>query len=201
MGLNPTPYPKKGNRSFSVTTAPTEEPLTLTEFKTFSRIDTDVEDSLLTEFIKSARILCEKWLGLALITQTITMYMDQWPGTTVELPLPPLQSITSIHTIDQDDNFYLYDSSNYYTDTSSYFGRIIIKSGSAVPTTVQGDFREYQQIRIIYAAGYGSAADVPLPIKHGVAMWATALYEQRAIGTEPPPQAIPILNNYKVEKL
>lgn len=201
MTLNLQEYPKKGNRSFSVTTAPTTEPCTLTELKTFSRIDTDVEDTLLTEFIKSARILTEKYLGSALITQTITMFMDFWPSTTVELPLPPLQSVTSIHTIDQDNNFTLYDSSNYYTDTSSYFGRVIIKNGSAAPITVTGNLREYQQIRIIYNAGYGSAADVPTPIKTGVMMWATALYEQRAIGTEPPPQLKPLLDNYKVVKI
>lgn len=201
MTLNLQQIPLKANRSFSVTTAPTSEPVTLSELKTFARIDTDSEDTLLTEIIKSARILTEKYLGRALIDQTITMYMDQWPNTTVELPLPPLKSVTSVHTIDQDNNFTLYDSSNYYIDSSSYFGRIIIKNGSASPITVSGNLREYQQIRVIYQAGYGSAAEVPESIKHGVEMWAAAIYEQRAIGTEPPPQLKPLLDNYKVEKI
>ena len=53
--------PSDGNRVFEVTTAPSVEPITVTELKTFARIDGSDEDTLLSGFIAGARQACEKY--------------------------------------------------------------------------------------------------------------------------------------------
>lgn len=189
----------KGNRSFSVTTAPTTEPITVSELKEFARIDTSAEDTILGYYITSARQACEHYLGRALITQTIRMRMDYWPGEVIELLLPPLQSVSAVVTIDEDDSTTTFSSSNYFIDTNDMFGKLIIKNGAEYPVNSDRFYGGYQ---ITYIAGYGDdATDVPRAIRDALLMWATDIYESRAIRTEPPPQAMPLLHQYKVVKI
>ena len=92
-----------GDRSWKVTTQPLIEPVTVDEAKIFSRIDTIEEDNLIEGFIESVRMAAEEYLGRAFISQTITTVLDFWPGKIIELPRPPLISVTGIYTVDEDD--------------------------------------------------------------------------------------------------
>jgi uncharacterized phiE125 gp8 family phage protein len=187
----------KANRQWIVTIAPTSEPITVAETKLFARIDGSDEDTLIEGFIQGVREATETYLGRALMTQTIRMVMDWWPGEMVELPQPPLISVTSIQTIDEDDTATTYDSDNYFVITEAIPGRIVIKQGASVPENTD---RYYAGFRITYQAGYGDADDVPQQIKEAMKLWATAVYENRAITTEPPPEARNLLNLYRVIK-
>lgn len=185
----------QGNRTWKVTTAPSTELWTTDDFKTFARIDGDDEDDLIDGFIKTARELTEKYLGRALIEQSITLVMDWWPGVEVKLPRPPLISITSVATLDEDDTATTYSSSNYYTDTISEPGRLLLKQSVTHPYNTD---RSYGGYRIIFKAGYGDeVTDVPQGIIDGVAMWAADIYENRIISPDPPPIVVALLNAYK----
>ena len=100
--INKPPLSKKADRIWAVSSDPSIEPVTVTELKTFARIDGDDEDTLLETFISDARKHVEDHLNRSLITQTITLLMDYWPGETIELPRPPLIAITSVNTLDED---------------------------------------------------------------------------------------------------
>ena len=158
---------KDGNMSWRVTTSPTIEPISLSEVKLFSRIDGTDEDDLLTDFIQNVRENTENWLGRALIEQSITLVMDFWPDEPyIELPRPPLISITSYQILAEDDSGTDYDSDNYMIDTISEPGRLIIKDGSTPPYNYD---RYYAGHKIIYKAGYGTeTTDVPAGIKLGM---------------------------------
>jgi len=182
-----------------VVTEPAVEPFTVDELKLFARIDGASEDGLLTGFIKATRLATEDYLGRALIQQTMKVVLDEWPGMILELPRPPLMSVSSINTIDEDDAETEYDSENYYVVTESIPGQIIIKQGSSAPVTYLRDVGGYE---VLYIAGYGEAAtDIPKAIVEGMKLWATAMYENRALTTDPPPQAKPLLNLYKVMRI
>jgi len=195
----PKPLPAHGNRAWSVTTEPTTEPITVAELKTFARIDGTDEDTYLTSLITAIRQASENYLGRALISQTITLSMDWWPGESIELPRPPLISVTSIGTLDEDDTETTYSSDNYYLDTRSEPGLIVVKSGSSLPAFVT---RRHGAYKIVYVAGYGIlATDVPQPIREAIKFWCTWIYENRVPITDPPDTAMLTLNPYRMPRI
>jgi uncharacterized phiE125 gp8 family phage protein len=184
------------NRAWKVTTDPLIEPITVTELKNYARIDGNQEDSILSSIIKGTRLLVENYINRALIEQTITMQMDFWPSNQIELPRPPLISITSIQMLDEDGIAITYSSSNYYTITNATPGRLIIKNSTSFPRNLD---RYYGGHQIIYTAGYGSTATyIPDAIKEGMKAWATMIYDSRVNSDEPPPIAARLLSFYKV---
>lgn len=197
--IEPRALPSDANRVWKVTTNPLIEPITLEELKLFARIDGTDEDDLLNSFIESARRATENYLRRALINQTITMKMDWWPGRKVELPMPPLVSITAVETLDEDDTATTYSSDNYYTDTVSDPGVLYLKQGVAEPENTD---RNYMGFQIRYVAGYGSKmTDVPAVIRDGIKLWATAIYENRFQSDDPPPEAVNMLYPYRFERI
>jgi uncharacterized phiE125 gp8 family phage protein len=184
------------NIVWKVSIAPAVEPVTIDDLKTFARIDGDDEDTLLESFISSARSFTEKYLNRALIEQTITLKMDIWPGEVIELPRPPLISITAVETLDEDDTATEYDNDNYYIITTQEPGLLILKYGGTPP---QNTVRYYGGFQIRYKAGYGAtSASVPAPIKEAIKQWAMTMYENRAIIEEPPTEIKGMLNNYRI---
>jgi uncharacterized phiE125 gp8 family phage protein len=83
-------------------TAPTAEPLTLAEVKAHCAIDSDDFDTILTGCVAGVRAHLEKTLGRALVTQTWELRLPNFPafGDAIELPRPPLQSVTSVSYVD-----------------------------------------------------------------------------------------------------
>lgn len=193
------PLSKSANRSWRVTTSPTIEPISLAELKLFARIDGTDEDSLLNSFIESARRACENYLGRTLIEQTITLKMDYWPDTQIELPRPPLISITAVETLDESDVATVYSSSNYYTIIQDDCSLLCIKQGVSVP---ENTARDYGGFQIRYKAGYGSTANsVPSAIREALKFWATSMYENRTVSDTPPADAEMMLYSYRVMRL
>jgi uncharacterized phiE125 gp8 family phage protein len=184
------------NRFWKVTTNPLVEPITVQELKDYARIDGNTEDSILSSIIKGTRLLTENYLGRALIEQTITLQMDYWPSNQIELPRPPLLSITSINTLDENNIPTVYAASNYYTMTNATPGRLVIKNSMSYPENDERWFGGYQ---IIYKAGYGSTATyIPDAIREGIKVWATMIYENRVPSDEPPPIAAKLLSYYRI---
>ena len=180
-----------GNPQWAVTTDPTEEPITASEVKTYARIDGSDEDTLIESYIVAVRQAAEQYLGRALITQTITMLLDSWPGDVVKLPRPPLISITGVYTTDESDSDTVYASSNYFVQTIPEPGELVIKFGYTFPTNTE---RYKGGFKIIYVAGYGDADSVPNNIKEALKMWVTYIYENRVPINEPPDIAKTLLD-------
>lgn len=218
--INPKPAPQDGNRVWEVTTPPTQEPVTKDELKMFGRLDGNHEDELLQSFIISARIAVEKFIGLALMAQTITVRYDYWPGVYtfpyvgayranypqyfegygrgVPFPIAPVSSVTSIATVDEDGAETAYDADNYYVDLTGNNPVITIKFGTTPPTNTVRDSRG---IKMVYIAGYGTRAQVPEPLKEAIKLWAMFIYENRTTGAKPPAAARGLLDMYKVYKI
>lgn len=199
MAIIPQSLSEDGNRTFSVITQPAVEPITYTEVKEFARIDGSDEDALITSFITAARQACELFLRRALIEQTIRIRMDYWPDDEIELPSPPVISITQVGTADESDVITVYSSSNYYLIRDDMRPRIALKQSVTAPTNTE---REYGGFIIDYLAGYGSTATyVPEQIKTGLKLWATDIYENRVVRETPPPEAWAVLHPYRVIRI
>lgn len=158
-------------------TAPATEPVTSAEAKAHLRVDTTADDTLIGTLITVARMHVENHLRRALITQTWELVLDAFPARNViQLPMPPLASITSIKYTDEAAVEATFSSTAYAVDTDSTRGRVVLKSGESWPSVT---LAATSGVRVRYVAGYGAAANVPQAIKQAILLLIGTLYENR----------------------
>ena len=181
-------------------TAPTVEPITVAELKTFARIDTDSEDTLLTDFIQAAREGAENYLARSLLEQTLIFSFDFWFADSITLPRPPLMSVTEVRTLLESGSTTSYASSNYYVLNTGAKTEIVLRQDSEFPINENRDRGGFE---VEYQAGYGSAASsIPSAIRQAIKLWATTLYEKRGLeSNEPPLEAKTLLESYRIMQL
>lgn len=166
----------------SLLTPPTSEPLTLDEAKDHLRLDPDAhdEDAYLDALIETARHDVEAHTDRALVTQTWTLKLDDFPRwDQIELPRAPLQSVTSIQYVGIDGTLTTLDASAYTVNAPAgpraRPGVISLAYDSEWPVPrAQRD-----AVTITFVAGYGAAADVPRPIKQAMLLLIGEMYERR----------------------
>jgi uncharacterized phiE125 gp8 family phage protein len=163
--------------SLKIYTEPIEEPILLDEItKRHLRVDHSEDDTLIGSYITAARKHCENFLGRALITQTWDLFMDSFPSESfIKVPLPPLQSVTTLKYKDTAGTLQTWAATNYVVDTHSEPGRISLAYGISWPST----YAEIDAVQIQFVCGYGLSANVPLHIKQAILLKLTGLYENR----------------------
>jgi len=178
--------PNRHRHGRTVTTAPTAEPVTLTEVKTHLRITTSDDDTYLNDLIKTAREYTERYTSRAFISQTIDIWFDAFPAssmTPLELPAPPLISVTHIKYYDNDDVLQTWSSANYIVDTDGDPGIVYPARNQSWPSP-----RVFpRSVNVQYLAGYEDsgaspvdlADNVPMPIKQAILLLIGHLYENR----------------------
>lgn len=193
----------------TVSVAPASEPVSLIEAKSFLRVDDTADNTLLSSLITSARIQVEQYLRRALVTQTLQTIVevpvpargpisgivgafkleDGLPVTraTIELPHPPLQSVTSVHYWDESSYAWiLVDATTYTVDTTAVPGMLIPEVEWEGP-----------RLKVLYVAGYGLAAAVPDPIKYMILNIVSFRYANRE-GQELPKDLFKIAESYRI---
>ena len=183
--------------SLTLITPPAAEPVTLAEAKAHLKLDTADDDVLIASLIVAARARAEWHTGRAFVTQSWTLHLDAWPADgIVEIPLPPLQSVTSVTTYALDDTARLLGSSTYQVDAAS--GRLTLKSGVTPPT----DLRAMNAVEIAFTAGYGATSAVPAPVKQAILQTVADLYVHRGDETQIVSQTAQVLlAPYRIFKL
>jgi len=78
-------------------------PVTLAELKAHLAIDGTDHDDRLTDMLEDATAFCEAETGRSFITQTRERVLCCFPCHQIELPFPPLQSVTSVKYYDSDN--------------------------------------------------------------------------------------------------
>lgn len=177
---------------WTVSSAPSVEPLTLTELRVWLRLPDSFtsENDLITDLIKQARVFVERHTARALITQTIAEYFDEFPvtaqrgasaldGRIIKLHIAPVVSITAatglsyIATDGTPDTYTAWNN----TGNAYYFLDIISGSNSIGPARIckkkdvdWPDIEAYPNaVKVVYVAGYGaSGASVPGPLKKAI---------------------------------
>ena len=165
---------------YQITTEPAVEPITLDEAKLNLRVDCDADNDLITALIVAARRWCEQYENRAYITQTITA-KTFWLPSEIIIPLPLLQSVTSITYVDTAGDTQTLSDSLYDVDIFREPGRVT-RSFNATYPSIRGDVNG---VTIVYKAGYGDAADdVPQETKQAIQLMIAHLYENRVGVTE-----------------
>ena len=157
-------------------------PVSLEQVKQYLRIDSDIENDLLTQLIKSATVMVENHTGRALINQIWQIDIDCFdqkrlrqglaiiPSAEQKIMLPrvPFQEIEGDVVLVQGEKSS--KAKNYY----------ITMSGGCV---IRQALQENELIRVTYKAGYGDGPeDVPFSLRQAVMMVTAQLYENRLGG-------------------
>ncbi len=166
---------------------PVGEPLTLAETKAHLRVETDADDTMIAGLIRTVREHLEGQTGLALLTRTFRLYLDDWPPSRViQIGRGPVQTIEAATVYDAVGLPQEIDTSGFVLDGQARPARLILpqqpKSGQAI-----------NGIEIDFSAGFGATgADVPDTLKRAMLLHAALLLEFRgAVLPGDQPAAVP----------
>lgn len=143
-------------------TAPANAPVTVSEVKAFLNVEHSDHDTLIGTLIDAVTADIDGprgFLGRALIAQTWDLTLDEFPDDDepIEVPLPPLISVTGVYYTDAAGVEQTVDAADYIVDTYSQPGRIALPVSGTWPTpAVQAN-----AIRIRFEAGYQTADSPP----------------------------------------
>ena len=155
------------SRLLTRVSAPSSEPITLSEAKLYLRIDHNLEDALINDLIMAARMQAEQWLRRSLITQSWKLGYDDGNMSAVPLPMGPVIDITSVTLILSDGSTQLLAADAYKLNEA--------RNTLAFTNMVAG-----LPFEIVYSAGYSDATYIPRPIKLGMLAGIASMYDGRA---------------------
>lgn len=164
--------------SVRLVTAPTAEPLTLAQAKTFLRIEHAADDEPVTRAIAAARVAAEQHLRLALLPQTWDFSIANTTNMKLCLPIGPAQSITSITLVTEAGASSTMAEANYRLSVDGF--SVLFHSQPSI-----------EKLTVRYVAGMASAlADIPAMIIQGMLHHIVVILENRAGDVPLPMQAI-----------
>lgn len=189
-----------------------EDVLTMAEVKDFCRLSDDQDMPMLNIFRAAAIEAAEQFTSLAIRELTIDLTLDGFPycdddalvrlgpGThnvppsfvtgrwdAIELPRPPVVSITSITSYNRANMATVMDAAAYRLVDF----RAVLNEGYQWPS----DLRDQAAVVVRYVAGYGPT--LPAPIKVGILQHISAMYDCRA-GCEMPVAARGQMQPYRI---
>ena len=159
------------NATYTVTSEPAIEPLTLNELKDRMRITACDFDSELTDLLTAGRKQVEYDANVKLITQTVELTLDTFPhGDTIEIRQLPVQSVTSVTYInDNDQTSSTFSAALYNTDLTTRPPRITLLEAEDWEDT---EPQWPGAVTVTFVAGSGAtAASVPIEAKLAIVEW------------------------------
>jgi uncharacterized phiE125 gp8 family phage protein len=183
--------------AWKVTTAPVNEPWTLSDVKNYLKVDTSADDTLITTLISAARQAAESYLNMALITQTVTEKLDRLNSPTLYLSVSPVISVSNFQYADSQNTTQTFASTNYVVDTFSKPARLSLAYGKTWPTL----YGNINDVTITYTAGFGTeASGVPTQIRQAMLMMIADSYDNREDYVKKMPTASQyLLDQYRVQ--
>ncbi|MEM9707079.1 MAG: head-tail connector protein [Pseudomonadota bacterium] len=152
--------------------APTEEPVTLSELKSYLRVTHTDEDVSIARIGMAARHALEMRTGVCFVSQQWRMERDCAPNGPLKLPRSPVSSVDLVAVLNDAGSFEAVPSADYdYT------------LGVAARLTQSGYWPQpassLSGIRIDFTAGWADAASVPAALKQAVLSLGAHFYEHR----------------------
>lgn len=157
--------------SLSLVTAPVVEPLPIDVVQQHVRVGTDDEKTLIEAYlIPAARGRAEHETRRQLITATWDLYLDGFPACGwIDVPKPPLQSVTSITYVDTAGVTQTWVASNYIVSAPAgphaNRGRITLAYNISWPSIRS----QADAVKVRFVAGYGvNPSAVPALLRQGL---------------------------------
>jgi uncharacterized phiE125 gp8 family phage protein len=164
----------------SLATPPAAYPVTVAEAKAHLRIEHALDDTYIETLVKAVTAELDGRQGLlrrALITQTWDYSLPWFPVVRrICVPMPPLQSITSVKYFDADNVEQTFSSDNYEIVTQDEQGYIALKQDASWP----GTYEREAAVTIRFVAGYGvDGSAVPANVRAAMLLRIGELYANR----------------------
>lgn len=190
------------NRKSAYVTASNDSPaISTADMKSFLRVDGTADDALIASYVTAATEAVKQYTRRAILTETLVFKADGFTdasaddrlmalgpgvhtasvphilggGDWMDVPFPPLQSVTSVVTYDRDNTSSTYSAGRYEVDLQS--GRIYLNEGEVWPSNL----RARDAVEITYVAGYGSGS-IPAPILQAIRLYVEGMYEGTCAG-------------------
>ena len=171
--------------SLAIVTAPTTEPVTLTEAKNNLRVihtrdDDEIEDVL----IPAARQWCESYTRRTFITTAYKLFLERFPRSDdtwgpyhygqILLPRPPrIGAVATVLTYtDTDGTSQTFATTKYRVTSGDEPTRVEPAYGQTWPSTRT----QSEAINFTWSGGYGAASTVPAAIKSAILMMVASMY-------------------------
>lgn len=178
--------------ALSLVTAPTVEAVTMNEILAHLRVNSRDEVLYIQSLVTAATEFCQTFTRRQFVTATYRLSMNSLGDTQyrndageIEIPLPPLQSVSSITYVDTAGTAQTLTSSLYTVDSYSEPGRIAVAYNATWPA----DRADTNAVAITFVAGYGVAYQVPERIKQAIKLTVSHLFENRGDDSKELPQA------------
>jgi uncharacterized phiE125 gp8 family phage protein len=155
-------------------TAPTVEPVTLPQMELWLRQNEEIgalEETLLESLVIAAREWWEATCDRAFAAASWRVKLPYF-STIMELPYPPLGTVTTVKYLDTNNVEQTLSSSVYRVITSRTPGYVTLKDGQSWPAT----FTDPEAVRIVFTNVPGT---VPEMVKNGIKLLAAFWYEHR----------------------
>jgi uncharacterized phiE125 gp8 family phage protein len=181
------------SNSWTISTAASELPISLTDMKLFLRVDSTADNALISTLIEVATDVVQECVSKQFVDASYTWNMDSFPTLDTDIlyiPMNPLDSVTSIKYYDTDGDQQTWSSDDYIVDTNSLKGRIYLAADTSWPTTEA----RYDAVEVIFKAGYSAdATSVPKAAIQAIQLLVTHWYENRqAVQTGPVAREVPL---------
>jgi uncharacterized phiE125 gp8 family phage protein len=170
-------------RSLTRVVPPAVEPFIPREIFDHLRL---VEDDEEKGYANSLAIVAREWVenrnGIAIMTQTWEATYDGWWDGVLDLPYPPLQSVTAIQYFDTDGVLQTLDPANYLVLNGSPVAQIAWSPSGVRPALAQVP----GSVRIRFVAGNQDQPSVPATLKQAMLILVGTWFENResvVIGT------------------
>jgi len=179
-------------------TPPAVEPVTVSEVKIYAHIDHSIDDLLIAQWIKSARILAENYQRRAYYEQVWELSFDDWPALPFLIPRPPLVAIDFIEYYETDNTKTTMALTDFLIDTNHEPARLAHAYQVMWPSVI---LREIDAVRIRYTCGFAAQttnttttfapdiADIPDNVKDAIYLYCTYRNENRSGEIEKVPRA------------
>jgi uncharacterized phiE125 gp8 family phage protein len=163
-------------RSLTRVVQPTIEPLIPREVYDHLRL---VEDDEEKGYADSLAIAAREWVenrnGIAVMTQTWETKYDGWWDGVLDLPYPPLQSVSSIKYLDLNGALQTLDPANYVVLNGSPIAQIAWAPSAVRPALSQLP----GSVTVRFVAGNATQASVPATIKQAILILTGTWFENR----------------------
>jgi hypothetical protein len=194
--------------------APSGVAVSLADVKAWIIDPPAADDALIQSLINTSVEMVKQHLGVSLLTETLELRLDGFPGHEdeallalgpgvhtgslsyllngtgeIELPFGPVQSVVSIKAYLRDNSEVTVDPAIYSLDGQGW--RIYLNDSQIWPV----ELRDRDAVRVQYVAGYG-AGNIPLPILQAIKQHVLVMYEARS-GCELPGGSVALLSPYK----
>lgn len=154
-------------------TPPAEYPVSLAEAKSHCRVLDCAHDTRIYDYIGSATAAVEILTAMALSQQTLRLELDGFPCGAIDLPVAPVQSITSIKYDDSvNDEITLVANTDYFVSLAGKYPKIV-----PVTTWPATYYNKPNSVRIVMVCGYAYSEDIPADLKHAILVKTKELFD------------------------